>query len=473
MTRDSDSLVYGGGGIRSWRWSELEGTYLYELWPGTTADDRLRQDLQARCDVANRVGADLFVSIHCNAAGSSATGIEVYRAGNDPLGEQYARDVQAAVVAATGAVNRGAKTEAFYVVRWTNMPAILVESGFMSNPAELGRLRSAAYQEKLAQGIADGIMKTASRPVDEPYERIAGSNRWETAAAVSRKSHPSGSNVLVVASGQDYPDSLVAGPLAHKLRAPVLLTEAEVLPAAIRTEIARLKPKQILVVGGTSVVSDAVAAELAKAAGIAGSEVQRVAGQNRYATAVEVARRVGSGGSVPSVVVASGTSWADALSISANAAARGEPIILSSETGLTDEAYDFIAAGGGAQVTVVGGTSVVPDEAMRGREFTRIAGANRYDTNWQVIQRRYGEALLPVATMASGENYADALVLGPHLAAAGRPLLLVGRSTVTPELRPWLLGNKSAPLGFGIAGGPAAVSAYVGPSHEKWRMNTH
>lgn len=473
MTRNSDTLVYRGGGIRTWRWDETKEAYFYDLWPAVTANNRLQQDLQARCDSANRAGADLFVSVHCNAGGSSATGIEVYRSGNDPLGEQLAQDVLAGAVARTGAVPRGAKTEAFYVVRWTNMPAILVESGFMSNSGELARLRSAAYQQKLAQGIAEGVLKTASRPVAETYERIAGENRWATAAAVSRTSHPVGATTVVLASGSDFADSLVAGPLATSLGAPVLITEPHSLPAAVRTEIERLKPNKIVIVGGPNAVGAGVATEAAAAAKINASSVERIAGDDRYDTAVRVARRVHASEPATSVVVASGTSWADALSISASAAERREPIILSNATKLTDAAYGYITTTKPAQVTVVGGTAVLPDAALRGLKYDRLAGADRYATNWQVLQQRYGEASLSTAFLASGETYADALVLGPHLAAQKRPLLLVGKSTVASTLRPWVLEHKAETLGFSIAGGPAAVSAYVTPSHEKWRMNTH
>jgi hypothetical protein len=81
--------------------------------------------------------------------------------------------------------------------------------------------------------------------------RIAGSNRFETAALISQRVYPKGSLVVYIASGRDFADALSAS----MFDGPVLLTEPTVLPAATRREIQRLKPSQIVIVGGTNAVS--------------------------------------------------------------------------------------------------------------------------------------------------------------------------------------------------------------------------
>lgn len=115
--------------------------------------------LYERCDMANGTGADIFVSIHANA---SVTNLEfqgtfTYYYPGSYWGEALAGIIQAEVVRAAGSIDRGILTDNFVVLRETRMPAVLVETGFMSCPAELGRLCDPVYQKALAQGIANGV----------------------------------------------------------------------------------------------------------------------------------------------------------------------------------------------------------------------------------------------------------------------------------------------------------------------------
>lgn len=117
-------------------------------------------DLQPRCDIANSFGADYFVSIHCNSAGTpEAKGTETYCYKFGGQGEILAKAIQTELIAATGRANRGVKTANYYVLRRTNMPAVLTELAFISNPEEERLLGSPDYQEKCATAIARGIGK--------------------------------------------------------------------------------------------------------------------------------------------------------------------------------------------------------------------------------------------------------------------------------------------------------------------------
>jgi putative cell wall-binding protein len=115
-------------------------------------------------------------------------------------------------------------------------------------------------------------------------ERIAGADRYETAAAVSRAAFPDGAPVAFLAAGTAYADALATAPAAAAAGGPVLLTAPDALAAATRSELDRLHPASVVVVGGTSAVSDAVAS--------AAGATERVAGADRYETAAALARRV-------------------------------------------------------------------------------------------------------------------------------------------------------------------------------------
>ena len=119
--------------------------------------------LEERCRMSNNWDADIFVSIHLNAAANKdASGIETWRYSN--VGTQtkkLADNVQTELIAALGWKNRGVKTTTnLYVLKHTKASACLIEAGFISNDAECKKLFNSTYQEKLANAIVKGIEKT-------------------------------------------------------------------------------------------------------------------------------------------------------------------------------------------------------------------------------------------------------------------------------------------------------------------------
>ncbi len=126
-----------------------------------TRESDVSMGLYERADVANAAGADLFVSVHCNAAEDFPTfqGLYVYHYPDSPSGEALARIIQATACGFTGAVDRDIDSANFVVLRETDMPAVLVETGFMTCHEELIKLMDDAYQTRMAQGIAQGIIQ--------------------------------------------------------------------------------------------------------------------------------------------------------------------------------------------------------------------------------------------------------------------------------------------------------------------------
>lgn len=117
------------------------------------------EELQARCDVANKANSDIFVSIHndsfTNGAAKGTTGY--YYARGSAKSRVLADDIRKAVIDELGTESRGTQSCNFYVVKHTDMPATLVEVAFISNPSEEKILASDEGAQKAAQGIADGI----------------------------------------------------------------------------------------------------------------------------------------------------------------------------------------------------------------------------------------------------------------------------------------------------------------------------
>jgi N-acetylmuramoyl-L-alanine amidase len=121
-----------------------------------------------RAEKANEADADLFVRVHCDGNGNrSLRGISVqipaeggYTAAIYAESAKAAEDILVSTVAATGAASRGVVERSDLVgFNWSKVPAVLIEMGFMSNPAEDRLLATPEYQAELAQGLADGVLK--------------------------------------------------------------------------------------------------------------------------------------------------------------------------------------------------------------------------------------------------------------------------------------------------------------------------
>lgn len=122
--------------------------------------------LDARAAFANRLGADLFVSIHANAAATSqAEGMEVFVFPDSTGGRTAGTRILRKMIAAfPNHRNRGVKEANFAVLRRTAMPAVLVECEFLTNPRQLRFLASEANQARLAAAVADGVDALAAPP---------------------------------------------------------------------------------------------------------------------------------------------------------------------------------------------------------------------------------------------------------------------------------------------------------------------
>ncbi|MGN6246426.1 MAG: cell wall-binding repeat-containing protein [Motilibacteraceae bacterium] len=363
-----------------------------------------------------------------------------------------------------------------------------------------GRVVAAGLSAGLAVSALGVVAATsASATSSVTVTRAAGATRYLTAVDVSQKTFrvntgdPAITNV-VIASGENFPDGLAASALAGKLGSPVLLVPAVgAAPQAVKDELTRLGATTVTVVGGTGAVSDATVASL----GVA--NVVRVAGQDRYATAVAVAAAIGKAnigssdldgaggaGAEVTAIVARGDLYADALAASALANKGHHPIFLTNPSTLTPVTKDALAAFGIQRVIIMGGTGAVStpvEDAIKaaGIETVRVAGTDRYDTARKLAdvlvssntQLSYAGLTGTVgfsaegAVVATALDFPDALAAGPHAAvvnpqtapaaAKGGPILFVRGGTVPTSTKDFFTLNRNTLSHFTVVGGTGVV----------------
>jgi N-acetylmuramoyl-L-alanine amidase len=126
--------------------------------------------LKDRAAIANSFGCDYFISVHTNSfTDRKVGGVETWAYAPGGKGEKLARAVQAELVKVTGFANRGVKFNSkFAVLRDTKAPAILTETGFISNPAEEKLLKTDAFRDKIAKAIAQGVAKQLGKKLPAP-----------------------------------------------------------------------------------------------------------------------------------------------------------------------------------------------------------------------------------------------------------------------------------------------------------------
>jgi putative cell wall-binding protein len=232
----------------------------------------------------------------------------------------------------------------------TSLPATTI--------AELRRLKPARIVVVGSAGVVSDAVRDALVPLatSGSVTRVAGANRYETAAAVSRASFSPGVPVAYVATGATFADALPGGAAAGRQAGPILLTDGELLSRATRDELARLRPARIVVLGGPSVVSTFVYYQLVPYA--TGGSVQRLAGPDRYATAVAISRATTAPG--PRVVyLATGATFPDGLAGTAPAVRDGGPLLLTGSASLPAAVAAEIARLDPARVVVLGSSGVV------------------------------------------------------------------------------------------------------------------
>jgi hypothetical protein len=345
------------------------------------------------------------------------------------------------------------QTWAFDGTTWTQAPA--------ANNPEPGDGFAAAYDDATHQYVIIGgvinytegvnaatLLYAAPGSSNVAPTRVAGASRQATAVAVSAStfSQAGSASAVVLARADVFADALAGGPFAATKHAPLLLTSSGALDAVTKAEIQRVLPAggTVYLLGGTSALSDAVASAVTAL----GYVPTRVAGSDRYGTAVAIADAMGD----PSTVFeASGTNFPDALSAVPAAIAQRAAILLTNGSAQASATSAYLTAHATTRFAV-GGPAAWADPAA-----IAIAGADRYDTSGAVAS-----AFFPAATgisVASGISFPDALAGGVAAGNAGEPMLLVPASGPLPEpITAFLATQRGTASNATVYGGTAAVA---------------
>lgn len=222
--------------------------------------------------------------------------------------------------------------------------------------AELARLQP---QKIIVLGGEPSVSATVFAQLanftDGTVTRMAGSDRYETAATISAQTFKPNVDVAYISTGLNFPDALAASAGAGSAASahgtgPVLLVPGTAIPASTAAELRRLKPAKIIVMGGPTTVSTAVHAQLRS---FTGGEVLRIAGTDRYATAV-----LNSSLSLPdgakTAYIATGANFPDALAAAPIAATQNAPLLLVPESARVPEVDAELRRLGVEKVIVLG-----------------------------------------------------------------------------------------------------------------------
>ena len=293
--------------------------------------------------------------------------------------------------------------------------------------------------------LATTLATTFAMPVSalEPkavvsVDELKGKNREHTAIKISEKGWTSATNAVIINGYEGLVDALTATPYAKAKNAPILITKKDALPSETKTRLTQLGVKNVDIVGGNGVISEAVVNEL-KAMNIT---VNRISGKTRYKTAAAVADAMDNISNVTKVAVVNGaTGLPDAVSVAVPAAYNNMPILLSDPNKGIEDSKDFLKEQTISKSYVVGGSGAVSDTVMNSLPGSkeRLGGKGRQGTNAKVIEEFYtSSSLNNVYVAKSGQvqkedEVVDALSVGVLAAKENAPVVIVGNGLDTAQ----------------------------------------
>ncbi|HHV64366.1 MAG TPA: cell wall-binding repeat-containing protein [Peptococcaceae bacterium] len=316
----------------------------------------------------------------------------------------------------------------------------------------------------VVMSVSPAVVYAATDNISPTVSRLGGVDRYETAAKIAQAGWTKADcAVLAASSDANLVDALTAAPLAKLKNAPILLTEGNRLNSFTEAELKRLGVSTVYVTSGPAVIQQPVLTKLQEM----GIKVEVLGGKDRFETAVNIAKKFTD---VKKVVVATAWNNADALSVSAIAAANQMPILLTDVNTVPSSVTQYLNGISGKLVTtyVVGGPAVISANVEKALpKAVRVAGANRYATNLEILKTFYGLLKPGKVFLANGQNahLVDSLAGASYAALTSSPIVLtdVTMPQETKEfVQKYLLANKLVALGGEACVPTALMNALTG-----------
>lgn len=319
------------------------------------------------------------------------------------------------------------------------------------------------------------------RDLDTLVVRHGGNDRIDTSLAVldffsAKSSTPTEANNLVVAYADyagkvsmpwsntavlvrddDYPDALVAGPLAANYNAPILMTPTKQVPRRVVDALRTHGFTKVILVGNSGAISAGAASQLQNA----GFQVQRLGGQDRYRTAGAVADHLlaARGRDKSDVYLATGVDYPDALSASSAAIKNVGVVLLTPRRTVDGTSQGWMNSAKAAKVVAVGGPAVAAAERSVHLDEKQV-GVDRYETAEKVASAYFPPNPGRIA-VATGKDFPDATLAASLTARTGSPLVLTRPDTLTKPTTQFLTRNRASVRKVDVVGGKAAVTEKV------------
>ena len=296
------------------------------------------------------------------------------------------------------------------------------------------------------------------RKTSSPITELTGSDRYETAVKITKEGWKNGSDKVVIINGDVSIDGIISTPLATTYNAPILLVEKNNVPNSVKSELKRLNPKDIIIIGDENAISKTTTNQIKSTVN---ASQTRLNGSNRYETSLLIAKEIDKNHDVEKVYITNANGGeVDALTIAAKAGQDKQPIILTDKNSITDNTYKWLKSEdlqnayfiGGPQMISTNVINKVNDITKDNVTNNRVYGADRHETNANVIKKFYTDDELEAVLVAKSDVLVDALAAGPLAANLKSPILITPKTYVSAYHKD-NLEAKSANKVYKIGGG--------------------
>lgn len=300
-------------------------------------------------------------------------------------------------------------------------------------------------------------------------ERVQGPERYDTAIEVSKKVYPvnGSAQAVMIASGENYPDALAASLISYQKNAPILLTHKNGISTIVLNEIQRVLPRggKVYISGGPAAVSETVTNSIKNFNGN-GYQVERLAGQDRIDTALEIAKQIS--GNPDTFFITTSSDFPEPLAVSAISAQQKIPLLLYPVHAEDKRIINYLSTKTVHKIYIIGGYGSI-SQAIENELNSRFGNVERissstskYDTSVAIAQKFFPQKELNVLMFATGDKYPDALSSSVLAARNNAPLVLVPAMTFPKTISDFIASWGSHSSTAIIFGGTAAV----GPNNE-------